>query len=88
MFNKVKELYEMQKQAKQLQMMLSKESVIVQKGKVKIKIRGDQKIEWVEIDGEQDRNLTDAINDAIKESQKLAAKKMRGQMGDFKIPGF
>ncbi|PIU68197.1 hypothetical protein COS81_04865, partial [candidate division WWE3 bacterium CG06_land_8_20_14_3_00_42_16] len=79
MFNKVKELYEMQKQAKQLQDMLSKESVIVQKGKVKIKIRGDQKIEWVEIDGEQDRNLTDAVNDAIKESQKLAAKKMRGQ---------
>jgi len=88
MFDKVKELMEMQKQAKQLQEMLSKEAIVVQKGDIKIKIRGDQKIEWIEVNGERNNHMTDAINDALRESQKVAAKKMQGQMGDFKLPGF
>ena len=88
MFDKAKELYEMQRQAKQLQKMLAEESIVVQKGEIKIKIRGDQNIDWVEIDGEQNKDLARAINDAIKESQKVAAKKMQGQMGNFKLPGF
>lgn len=88
MFDKIKELNEMRKQAQKLQDVLKQEVIIVEKGKVKIKIRGDMEVEWVEVDGEQDHDLAKAFNAAIKESQKIAAQKMRGQMGDFKIPGF
>lgn len=88
MFDKVKELNDLRKQAKRMQDLLKEEAIIVEKGKIKIKIRGDMEVEWVEMDGNRDSDLEKAFNAAIKESQKLAAQKMRGQMGDFKIPGF
>lgn len=88
MFDKIKELNELRKQAQKMQDMLKEEMIIVEKGKVKIKIRGDMEVEWVEVDGEQKKELAQAFNAAIKESQKVAAQKMRGQMGDFKLPGF
>jgi len=88
MFDKLKELNDLRKQAKKMQEMLQEEVLVVEKGSVKIKIRGDMEVEWVEVDGEQKKELTQAFNAAIKEAQKIAAQKMRGQMGDFKIPGF
>ncbi|KKP69497.1 hypothetical protein A2X44_03120 [candidate division CPR3 bacterium GWF2_35_18] len=88
MFDKIKELNELRKQAKKMQDMLKEEVIVVEKGNVKVKIRGDMEVEWVELDGEQRKDLAQAFNAAIKESQKVAAQKMRGQMGDFKIPGF
>ena len=88
MFDKIKELNELRKQAKKMQDMLKEEMIVVEKGNVKIKIRGDMEVEWVEVEGAQRKDLTQAFNAAIKESQKIAAQKMRGQMGDFKIPGF
>jgi len=88
MFEKMKELNELRKQAKKMQDLLKDEKIIVEKGNVRIKIRGDMEVEWVEVDGEQKKDLEKAFNAAIKESQKIAAQKMKGQMGDFKIPGF
>ena len=88
MFDKIKEMNELRKQAKKMQDLLKEETIIVEKGRVKIKIRGDMEVEWVEVGGEQQSDLAKAFNAAIKESQKIAAQKMRGQMGDFKLPGF
>lgn len=88
MFDKIKELNELRKQAKKMQDILKEEMIVVEKGDVKIKIRGDMEVEWVEVEGEPRKDLAQAFNAAIKESQKIAAQKMRGQMGDFKLPGF
>ncbi len=88
MFDKIKELNDLRKQAQKMQEMLKEEVIIVEKGEIRIKIRGDMEVEWVEVNGEHDDKLTKAFNAAIKESQKIAAQKMRGQMGDFKLPGF
>ena len=52
---------------------------------VKIKIRGDQHIEEIVVDGHKEDRLRDAINKAVKESQKKVAKKMQGRMGDLGI---
>lgn len=50
---------------------------------IKIRIRGDQHFEEVIIDGRKDERVRDAVNKAIKESQKKAAKKMQGRMEDL-----
>ena len=54
---------------------------------VTIKIKGDQEIVSVIVDGEEDTRLVRAFNKAVVKSQKEAAKKMRGRMGEFGIPG-
>lgn len=42
----------------------------------KVVVTGDQKIEYIEINGEDQKDLVKAINEAMKEVQKKAAKKM------------
>ncbi len=54
---------------------------------VKLLVRGDQHIEKVEINGEEDKRLKDVFNEALKEVQKKVAKKMKGQLSDLGIPG-
>jgi len=43
---------------------------------MKVVVSGDQKIQYLEIDGEEKKELKDLINDAMKKVQKEAAKKM------------
>ena len=45
-------------------------------GRVKVKVTGSQKIDYIEIDGEERGDIKDAINEAMKRVQKEAAKKM------------
>lgn len=54
---------------------------------IKILIRGDQHVEEITIDGEKNERVKDAINRALKEVQKKAAKKVQGDLGDLGIPG-
>lgn len=55
---------------------------------VEITMQGDQKVISIKIDGEERDDVKDAINKAVKASQKKAAKKMQGFAGDLGIPGF
>lgn len=77
---------------KKLQRELQKEVITIEKGDgaVKVEITGEQKIKKIHIDpdyvdlediGELERWLEDAVKEAIAESQKLAAEKMRPMMG-------
>lgn len=77
---------------KKIQKELQKQIITVEAGEgaVRVEINGEQKIKKIHIDpervdlddiGELERWVEDAIKEAIKESQKLAAEKMQPMMG-------
>jgi len=79
MFDKLqqgKKLLQLRQQAKQLQKELE-EVIHTEEGKdVKVKVDGTQKIIYLEIDGEERKDLVDIINRAMKGVQKKSARKM------------
>ncbi len=79
MFNPLKglgNLQQLQQQAKQMQSALQQEEITVEKDGVVIIMRGDQRIINVEIDGVMENRIADAINEAVKKTQELAARKL------------
>ncbi|MBI2641782.1 YbaB/EbfC family nucleoid-associated protein [Candidatus Roizmanbacteria bacterium] len=70
------DLQKLQQQAQQMQQALQQEQVVVEKNGVRVTMRGDQVIDTVEVDGVIENRIADAINDAIKKTQELAAKKL------------
>lgn len=79
MFNPLKglgDLNQLRKQAQQMQQSLQQEEVTVQKNGVNVIVRGDQKILSVEIDGVMENRVVEAINEAVKKTQELAARKL------------
>lgn len=79
-FKQVGELKKMRDQAMEIQRQLQAEEVTVEKNGVKIVISGDQKIKTLETNDKGDNDIKDAINEAIKKSQEVAARKLQ-QMG-------
>ena len=75
------ELKRMRDQAMQIQRQLQAEEVEVEKNGVKIKITGDQKLQSLETNGKSDRDIMEAVNEAIKKSQEVAAKKLSEMQG-------
>lgn len=97
MFDKMKQLMEMKKQADRIKKELDAESVETQDVRgIKVVINGSQKFQSIDIDeaminsgnkGRLEKDILHSINAAIKASQNLAAKKMKDLMpGGF--PGF
>ena len=79
MFDKVRQLGELNKmrqQAKVLQDELSKIKESYSKGAYKVVVTGEQKIDYIEIEGVEQKELIKVINDAMKNVQKKAARKM------------
>lgn len=70
------DLQKLQQQAQQMQAALQQEEVVVEKSGVKVVVRGDQVISTIEVDGVIENRVADAINEAIKKTQELAAKKL------------
>lgn len=70
------DLQKLQQQAQQMQKALQQEYVTIEKNGVKVVLRGDQAIEVVEVDGVIENRIAEAINEAIKKTQELAAKKL------------
>ncbi len=90
MLDKFKQLGKLKKlrdQAVALKKVLAVEEITVEEGNIKVVIGGDQKFKEVIIAGETNKALLNALNKAIKKSQKLAAQKLRGMGGDFGLPG-
>jgi DNA-binding protein YbaB len=84
MFNKLqqgKELLKMRQQAKEMEKMLAEVTETVEKGNVRVKVAANQKVEYIEIDGERNEELEKAINEAFKNVQKKAAQKMMEEGG-------
>jgi DNA-binding protein YbaB len=79
MFDKVKQakdLLKMRGEAKKLQEQLALITHSEEGKGMRVKVTGDQKIEYIEIDGESQEKLVELINKAMQEVQKKAAKKM------------
>lgn len=70
------DLQKLQQQAQMMQEALKEEQVVVEKNGVKVTVRGDQLIQEIEIDGVVENRLTEAINEAVKKTQELAARKL------------
>ncbi len=79
-FKSLGDLRAMRDQAMQIQKALSEEVITVEKNGVEVVITGDQKVQSVKINGNPDHNILEAINEAIKKSQEVAAKKLQ-EMG-------
>ncbi len=70
------DLQKLQQQAQQMQSALQKEQIIVDRNGVKVTLRGDQVIESIEVDGIIENRIADAVNEAVKKTQELAARKL------------
>ncbi len=97
MFDKMKQLMEVKKQADQLKRELENLTVEINEvNGIKLSINGAQKFQSIEIEnsllerGNKEKlemDLLNSVNVAIKKSQNLAAQKMT-QMTGLNIPGF
>ncbi len=75
-FGALGDLQKLQQQAQKMQAALQQEEVVVEKNGVKVRIRGDQIIESIEVDGIVENRIAEAVNEAVKKTQELAAKKL------------
>lgn len=80
-FKALGDLNKLRSQAKQMQQQLSQEEIRVEKGDIVVVITGDQKIKHFSVQGITSQEAVDALNDAIKKSQEIAAKKLTEMTG-------
>lgn len=84
MFNPLGQIGEMKKlrdQAMQIQKQLQAEEIAIDKRGVHILISGDQKIKTLQSNGKSDDDIKEAVNEAVKKSQEVAAKKLQSMGG-------
>lgn len=80
------DLKKMRDQAMEMQKKLGAIKITVEHKGVTVVMTGDQKV--VSISGEQNFDkITEAVNEALKQSQKVAAEEMKPLMGGLGIPG-
>ena len=83
MFDKVKQLNEMRKNAKALQNELEREVLEVTHKGVDVKINGNMDILSMVSHDKDDETIVKAINEASKQMKKVVEKKMRGRMAEL-----
>lgn len=66
----------LQQQAKQMQEALKQEVVEVNKNGVRVVVRGDQVVMEIEVDGVLENRIGDAVNEAVRKTQEVAARKL------------
>lgn len=80
------DLKKMRDQAMELQKKLGGIKITVEHKGVTVVMTADQKV--VNISGEQNFDkITEAVNEALKQSQKVAAEEMKPLMGGMGLPG-
>jgi len=100
MFDKAKQLYQLQKKAKEVQKDLKNTEVEARSsdGTIHVIISGDQKIKQIKIDEiyfdqskkrELEEKLVRVIAEGLSRAQAVAAEKTKGLMGDLgiNVPG-
>ncbi len=75
------DLKKMRDQAMQIQKALQAEELTIDKNGVRVVITGDQKIVSIEVNGRSDEDVRGTLNEAIKKSQEVAAKKLASMGG-------
>jgi DNA-binding protein YbaB len=79
-FGQIGELKKMRDQALQIQRQLQAEEITVEKKGILVVITGDQKLKEIRTNGKSDKDIVEAVNEAVKKSQEVAAKKLQ-EMG-------
>lgn len=74
-FKQIGELGKLRSQAKELERQLALVKETLEKNGVKVVVTGAQKIEYLEIDGVERKDIADVINSAFKEVQKNQQRK-------------
>ena len=98
MFDKAKQMYQLQKKARAIQKELRDTEIesISNDGSVKVIFTAENKIKEVEIDEaalkvenkrDLERKLVQTISEAISRAQGIASEKMKDVMGDLGMPG-
>lgn len=80
-FGQLGELKKMRDQAMAIQKELQAEELIIEKNGVRVVIRGDQNIKEIEINNKSNEDVREAVNEAIKKSQEVAARKLSQMSG-------
>lgn len=80
------DLKKMRDQAMEIQKKLSGIKITVEHKGVTIVMTADQKVVSISGDNNFDK-ITEAVNEALKQSQKVAAEEMKGLMGGMGLPG-
>lgn len=80
------DLKKMRDQAVEVQKRLSGIKITVEHKGVTVVMSADQKVSSISGDNDLDK-VTEAVNEALKQSQKVAAEEMRSLMGGMGVPG-
>lgn len=80
-FGQLGELKKMRDQAMQIQKELQAEILNVEKNGVEITISGDQRVQEIKTNERSDNDIKEAVNEAIKKSQEVAARKLASMQG-------
>jgi DNA-binding protein YbaB len=81
LLGKIGDLNKIRQQAVQMQQQLEAEEIVVERGDVRVVISGAQKILHFSVQGITSDEAVAALNEAIKKSQELAAKKLQAMSG-------
>ena len=71
----------MRDEAMRIQKTLDEETLEIEKKGVKVKLTLAQRFISIETNGKNEEDIVEAVNEAVKESQKAAARKMQGMVG-------
>ena len=82
-----REIYRLKKSQSKIQKQLEQIFAKEESRGMTVVVRGDRKIESIEIDGEVQKELKDLINSALKNVNKKAEKQLRGQISEMGFPG-
>ncbi len=80
------DLKKMRDQAMEVQKKLALIKITVEHKGVTVVMTGDQKVVSISGDNDLDK-VAEAVNEALKQSQKVAAEEMKGLMGGMGLPG-
>lgn len=86
MFDKIKELNKLKQTQSKLKKQMEDIFATKEKGNLRIVVRGDKKIQKLEIDGEDRKDIRELINDVFGEVDKKVEKQMRGQLKELGLP--
>lgn len=89
MFDKAKQLMQLQKLQSEIKKKLENLTSFEEKGKYTVVVTGDKKIQKITIEGVEDKNLRDLINSAMKKMDSKIEKEMKDKEEELrKLYGF
>ena len=80
-FKALGDLNKLRQQAKKMQQELAAEEIRIERDDIVVVISGDQKIKHFSVQGVTSEDAVSVLNEAIKKSQELAAKKLQAMTG-------